>query len=124
MSREVREENSRDEQEEEFESVLVELEEFVQNILAGITNEKVHRAINVLYPEILDLNEQDDLYGAIKEYHGLILILDAEGERHDLRDADRGRTAHQYTLTEYGEEVFYVWQRGEFERSSNSEGEE
>lgn len=115
---------SRKKQEQEFESVLDELEEFVENILPTITNKKVHRAIDVLYPEILDLNEQDELYKAIKKYHELIQILDEEGERHDLRDADLGRTAHRYTLTEYGEEVVYTWQHGEFEGSSNLETEE
>lgn len=105
---------SRDEQEREFELVLDELEEFVRDVLPDITNENVHRAINVLYPDILDLNEQGALYDAIKKYHELILILDAEGERYDLRDADKGKTAHQYILTENGEEVFYAWQRGEF----------
>jgi hypothetical protein len=109
----------RDEQEREFALVLDELEEFVQTVLPDITNKKVHRAINVLYHDILDLNEQSDLYRAIKKYHELILILDAEGERHDLRDADYGTTAHQYTLTEHGEEVFYAWQRGEFEGNFN-----
>jgi hypothetical protein len=110
---------SRDVQEREFESVLNELEEFVQDVLPGITNERVHRAIDVLYPDILGLNEQGDLYKAIKKYHELILILDLEGERHDLRDADLGITAHQYILTESGEDVYYAWQRGEFSGNPN-----
>lgn len=114
---------SRDEQEQEFESVLNELEEFVQAVLPSITNRKVHRAIGVLYHDILDLNEQGALYKAIKKYHELILVLDAGGERHDLRDADQGTTANQYILTEHGEEVFYAWQRGEFESNLNP-GEE
>ena len=115
---------SRDEQEREFEAVLNELEEFVQIVLLSIANRRVHRAIDLLYPDILDLNEQGDLYEAIKKYHELILILDEEGERHDLRDADLGITAHQYILTEDGEDVFYAWQRGEFEGDSISETEE
>jgi hypothetical protein len=110
---------SRNEQEREFELVLDELEEFVQTILPDITNERVHRAIELLCPDILDLYEQGDLYGAIKKYHELILILDEEGERHDLRDADLGTTAHQYILTEDGEDVFYAWQRGEFEGNTD-----
>ncbi len=73
----------------------------------------------VLYPNILGLNEQGALYKAIKKYHELILVLDEEGERHDLRDADQGTTPHQYILTENGEEVFYAWQRGEFYGSPN-----
>ena len=110
---------SRDEQEQEFESVLNELEEFVQTVLPSITNKRVYRAIELLYPDIIDLNEQGDPYEAIKKYHELILILDEEGERHDLRDADKGRTAHQYILTEDGEDVFYAWQRGEFEGNTD-----
>ena len=110
---------SRNKQEREFEAVLDELEEFVRIVLPGITNERVHRAIGLLYPDILDLYEQGDLYGAIKKYHELILILDEEAERHGLRDANLGRTAHQYILTEDGEDVFYAWQRGEFEGNTD-----
>lgn len=95
---------------ENFNDVIGILSDYVREVFPYILNHRCIRAVNILYPKII----QENLSTAVKKYRELILIFNEERIDHGLPDMDTGNTANRYILTENGEEIFFAWQRGEF----------
>lgn len=99
--------------ENELDSVLEDLEEFLAQNLPNISDSDLRTAINMLHAEISEYRE-NDLFKAVSKYHALIQKLNRSGVRHNLRDAQVKNAANRYELTTQGEEIFSAWQCGEF----------
>jgi len=111
-----------DELQEEFNSVLEDLEEFLAQHLQDLSDDSLRTIISALRDEILEQRE-DSLFGAVTKYKDLIQKLNRSGVQHELRDVQIKTKANRYILTIQGEEVFLAWQRGEFHTSQPSQSE-
>jgi hypothetical protein len=99
--------------EDEFDSILEDLEEFLAQYLQETSDNDLRTTISTLHTEILEYRE-DDLFKAVSKYHTLIQELNRSGVEHNLLDAQVKNMTNRYILTPEGEEVFSAWQRREF----------
>ena len=99
--------------ENEFDSVLEDLEEFIAQNLQNISDDDTRTTISRLYAEISEYRE-NNLFKSVSKYHTLVQKLDRSGVHHNLRDAQVKNTANRFELTAQGEEIFSAWQRREF----------
>ena len=90
----------RDEQEGIFNKLLKELKLFLPSI--ELYKPILFEKLNLCSNEILDL-VQENLYKAVRKYHGLIEMLYENEIEHPLRDADVKGTSYRYTVTSEGE---------------------
>jgi hypothetical protein len=109
--------------ENEFDSILEDLERFLAQNLQNFSDNDIRTAISILYAEIIEYREHN-LFKAVSKYHTLIQKLNRSGIHHNLRDAQVKNTANRYELITQGEEIFCAWQRGEFHGRRPSRFEE
>lgn len=94
----------RQKQEEEFKRLSGDLKKFLSSITPDTFDQTLFKKLNSLYDDIVDLVEQEDLYKAVRKYHGLVQMLYKNRIIHFLCDADVRSTSYRYAVTSEGED--------------------